>query len=265
MNRSSRPFRTPANLSESMNQRLSAYALVAGAAGVGVLALTPPAEGKIVYTPANVKIVWGDHVPLDLNHDGLNDFIFTNYSFSAATFISFLRVGGAVKGNAVVVQSHGKRLPAAFKAGRLIGPNKPFTSYAQPMAGYCVGGGTYTCHSFFGPWANGGKGVKNRYVGLRFAIKGRVHYGWARLTVSMGPPTSDDIVGHLTGYAYETIPNKPIVTGMTKEPAQSDNSVEQPNPSSLATPTSEPSTLGVLAMGAQRLSSRRRESLGSLP
>ena len=33
--------------------RLSMYALAASAAGVGMLALTPSAEGKIVYTKAN--------------------------------------------------------------------------------------------------------------------------------------------------------------------------------------------------------------------
>jgi hypothetical protein len=50
------------------------YALAAGAAGVGVLALTQPAEAKIVYTPANVHIGVGKHYHLDLNHDGATDF-----------------------------------------------------------------------------------------------------------------------------------------------------------------------------------------------
>jgi hypothetical protein len=50
-----RPSRAPSKLSESLHQRLNMYALVAGAAGVSALALMPPAEAKIVYTPAHIR------------------------------------------------------------------------------------------------------------------------------------------------------------------------------------------------------------------
>jgi hypothetical protein len=64
----------------------------------------------------------------------------------------------------------------------------------------------------------------------------------------------------LTGYAYETIPNKTIVAGQTKGP-------DEANRSEPATTISNPesATLGVLAMGADGLSVWRRESVGSLP
>jgi hypothetical protein len=52
MQRSSRP-RATAELSRSLHQQLNTYALAAGAAGVGLLALAPPAEAKIIYTPAH--------------------------------------------------------------------------------------------------------------------------------------------------------------------------------------------------------------------
>jgi hypothetical protein len=56
--------------------------------------------------------------------------------------------------------------------------------------------------------------VKDRYLGLKFYIKGKAHYGWARLTAKrqVGNPS---FALTLTGYAYETIPNKPITTGKT--------------------------------------------------
>ena len=74
MKRSSGPRKT-ANLSESTNRQLNKYALAAGAAGVGLLALVPPTEAKIIYTPAHIHIkVNGGLVELDLNHDGINDF-----------------------------------------------------------------------------------------------------------------------------------------------------------------------------------------------
>jgi hypothetical protein len=45
----SQPTGTPAKLSELTQQRLNSYALAAAAAGVGMLALTQPAEAKIAF------------------------------------------------------------------------------------------------------------------------------------------------------------------------------------------------------------------------
>jgi hypothetical protein len=72
MKRSSRPTKTPANLSETVHQRLNMYALAAGASGVGLLALAPRADAKIIYTPAHAKV--NRLLPIDLNHDGVVDF-----------------------------------------------------------------------------------------------------------------------------------------------------------------------------------------------
>jgi hypothetical protein len=47
----------------------------AGAAGVGMLALAPPVQAKIVYTPADVNFSRYPPVTLDLNHDGIGDFV----------------------------------------------------------------------------------------------------------------------------------------------------------------------------------------------
>jgi uncharacterized repeat protein (TIGR03803 family) len=74
--------------------------------------------------------------------------------------------------------------------------------------------------------------VKNRYLGVMFKIKGKIHYGWARLSVQVQFPLT--ITATLTGYAYETIPNKAIIAGKTKGP---EDSAEQP------------ATLGRLALG----------------
>ncbi len=41
------------DLSPSVHQRLNTYAFAAGAAGVSLLALAPPAAAKIVYTATN--------------------------------------------------------------------------------------------------------------------------------------------------------------------------------------------------------------------
>jgi hypothetical protein len=106
--------------------------------------------------------------------------------------------------------------------------------------------------SFEGPWANGGKGVKNRYLGLKFFVKGKVHYGWARLNVSAG---FCGLGGTLTGYAYETIPGKAIIAGQTKGPDDDAQPIGATHPS----PAPKPATLGILALGAPGLSIWRRK------
>jgi hypothetical protein len=70
------------------------------------------------------------------------------------------------------------------------------------------------------------------------------------------------VTGLLTGYAYETIPNKPIVTGKTKGPDE-DSRLEPPSSVTLTAATSKPATLGMLAMGARGLSIWRREDAES--
>jgi hypothetical protein len=71
MQPSSRPARTAAFLSDSINCRLNMYTLTATAAGVGMMALAQPVEAKIIYTPANVKVTQFPPVTIDLNHDGI--------------------------------------------------------------------------------------------------------------------------------------------------------------------------------------------------
>jgi hypothetical protein len=240
--------RTPAKLSESIHHQLNSYALAASAAGVGALALAQPAEAKIVYTPAHVVLHarTNTHYNLDVNHDRITDYVlFHTYSSlgkSSAVGIDNGK-GNQVEGNL------GTRYAYAYalKAGAKIGPSAHFTSMVGNMAFINEQG------SFVGHWANNGNGLKNRYLGFEFAIKGETHYGWARASVSKFP-----FAVTLTGYAYETIPNKPIIAGKTHGAEDID-----PGPgASLTNPIPDipqPATLGALAMGAPGLSIWRRE------
>jgi hypothetical protein len=221
-----RNSRTPSRLSESVHQRLSSYALAAGAAGVGILALAQTAEAKIIYTPKHLKLTGGKTF-IDINNDGTNDFYFRE---SITQGWGALSVVG-VKNNSIVGGA------SALPAGVRVGPKSKFGHGGQMVSVHistsCTTGGV-------GRWAN----VQNRYLGLKFYIKGTVHYGWARLTVISGGAGhcgSPNIEATLSGYAYETVANKAITTGKTKGP---DVIVE-------------PATLGHLATGAAALSSWR--------
>jgi len=130
MKRSLRPTRTPANLSDSTNHKLNMYALAASAAGVGMLARTLPAEAKIVYTKMRVEI-WPTQttLKLDLNHDGITDFTFSNADHSG--YKNFLKVLPGAQGNAV--WGAGK-YASALSAGVRIGPKGLFHPGHSVMA-----------------------------------------------------------------------------------------------------------------------------------
>jgi hypothetical protein len=257
MKPTSRPSKS-ANLSESIHQQLSMYALAATATGVGVLAFVQPSEAKIVYTPAHLKIPLNTDFFLDLNHDGIHDFVLFNYSLQchANTCGAGVSVGPGKAGNEIWGQHD---LASALRAGVRIGArgHSNFSRSAGLMADWFSSPGTHG--RFEGPWANGGKGVKNRYLGLKFQINGRTHFGWARLNVAWNHGFS----ATLTGYAYETVANRPIITGKTKGPDEI--SIEGQD-AVLTAPNPVLTTLGALALGAPGLSIwRRNESVVARP
>jgi hypothetical protein len=254
MKRSSGSRKT-ANLSDSVHHQLNMYTLSAGAAGVGLLVLAQPAEAKVVYTKTHHVI--GSHgiYDLDLNHDGTIDFriVQTGTPTFNGTRASNTLLVKPVSGNAAEGKIRGRHyfFASALKHGAQIGPGKHFGARSMAATGDSDLSSWRT-----GPWVN----VTNRYLGLKFKINGKTHYGWARLSVQL--PGNFLINATLTGYAYETIPNKAIVAGKTTGP--DDVSVEEPDAAVIMT-TPEPATLGLLAMGAPGLSIWRRESVGDLP
>ena len=247
MKLSPRPARKPFSLSNSLHHQLNLYAIAAGAAGMGMLALAQPTEAKIIYTKADEKIAPFD-LPLDM--DGTRVLLFMAYTMVTTPGTVWRVSINPARGNGIWVTAKGKA--AALRAGAEIGPKAPFSSQNSDvsMGAIAIGNGK---RYYFGPWENGGKGVKNRYLGLRFQIKGKTHYGWARLHF----PSPQ--LAKLTGYAYETIPNKPILAGETK--GADESNVEQAN-AMLTRPIPDIpqlAMLGALALGAPGLSIWRRE------
>jgi len=272
MQHSLRPSRSTFDFSESVHRQLNMYALAASAAGVSLLALAPTVEGKIVYTPANVKL--RGPFPLDLNHDGKIDFFLLQSvsvtslaiqwlsvchhlsQVSRGIYVCSTRTSSSDAQNAVkVIKTSGREVAAALRAGARIQNGDRFRAKAA-IGMARVSYTTFTTTQrprWSGAWANGGKGVKNRYLGLKFKIKGKFHFGWARLTVTTQGRT---FAATLTGYAYETIPGKGIVAGQTKGPEEVER---QPPSAALHAPRRPLATLGALALGSPGLSIWRRE------
>jgi hypothetical protein len=178
---SRRSSRVLSSLSDSVHLRLNMYALAASAAGVGALAPARPSEAEIVYTPAQVTIGINKTIPLDLNHDGEN-------RFPPAKRLGRRRHrrGGLERPPRPTVEP-GRgfgtslfRRPYAYAlmARTRVGPSAQFDfgKYIYVLDANA----TQVCHGF---WND----VKNRYLGLRFNIKQKTHYGWARLNISWNP------------------------------------------------------------------------------
>lgn len=244
----------PPSDKESFNKRLQLYSLAASAAGVSLLAVGPPAEAKVVYTKADTAISPNSTVLLDLNNDGIADFKLTDTFHSSTTggggafgslFVAPAQQNNQVLGHTVPLRAYASALFANVE----VGPKQEFLPSAGAMAVTATSGARpgprfgipSTCSA---PWAN----VSARYLGFKFLISGEVHYGWARLTVSC---SGTQVRGTVTGYAYETVAGRPIITGLEKgpdegEPADRQNRTSTEQPVSVA-------SLGLLAQGADGL------------
>jgi hypothetical protein len=233
------------------------YALAASAAGVGVLALAQPAEAKIIYTKTHHII--GDHSQYLLALTNKTpDFVIRNtrcpYANTGCTdnYFASLTAAGLSRGNAIVAVNGPSYLAAALRPGARISKERRWIGggvMVSQCQGLCTFSGTRGATT--GRWDN----VNNRYLGMKFTINGQVHYGWARLSVT-NLKDKFRITATLTGYAYETIPNKAIIAGATGDA----------EPTASNTQTSEPATLGALALGAPGLSIwRRKESVAATP
>jgi hypothetical protein len=66
------------------------------------------------------------------------------------------------------------------------------------------------------------------------------------------------VSGLLTGYAYETIPNRPILTGK-EEGTEDTNNASQKNGALMGQVALQPASLGRLAQGASGVTTWRRQ------
>jgi hypothetical protein len=84
------------------------------------------------------------------------------------------------------------------------------------------------------------KDVTNKYLGVKFKVNGKFHFGWIRVSITTHP---DSVSGTITGYAFNSIANEPIFAGQLR-PAGSEGAVTENVPAG---------TLGMLAAGAEAI------------
>jgi hypothetical protein len=245
--------RRPISLTRRLDHKLLGYTAAASAAGVGMMALAQPSQAEIVYTPANQTIATNTSFALDVNGDGIADFTISNtsrfYTGRADRNGGAFPTGGGSHrlhrldvfpqpANRVIIDA--AYYASDLRAGRKVGPLDKWDPTRAWME-ICSSGSGSLFDS--GPWRD----VKARYLGFSFSINGQPHFGWARLNVGRLNNNNCAITAVLTGYAYETIPGRPIEAGETsgKPKTASEN-----NPRA---------TLGMLAQGSAGFSAWRRE------
>lgn len=140
-------------------------------------------------------------VPIDLNCDGTNDFLFDKWAFQQLGF-------DPLTGGAVIVRTEDARV-APLNAGFRIGPTLALEEIhwagrsaisaraAFPTGVHCVG-------TFSG---------LDAYIGVEFPIDGQTHYGWIRLDHFLFAPG-----GRIIEWAYESTPSVPIDAGLKPVP-----------------------------------------------
>jgi hypothetical protein len=253
----------PARLTGKLDASLLTYAIAATAAGVGMI--TPQtAEAEVVATPANITVPHnGELIQIDINRDGQMDFglswITTDVpghhrktcsSNCPPPVSSILRVVPTEAANEVWqtgskagVAGGSIYCAAALGAGRRVGPAAAFEPGNKAMFWYY---GNFATNQSACPWR--GTHPPKPYLGVKFLdTSGNVHYGWVRISGGPGGVT-------ITGYAYETTPNKHIDTGVTSGPV-GDARMTAPI---MLDPGSAPASLGMLALGAPGLVAWRR-------
>lgn len=232
---------------ENIDHRLKFYSLAAAAAGVSVLALSPLAEGSVVVTHKTISILGG--ATIDLNNDGVNDFQFLTGAGGYVPSVYATLAIAPLTGGKVVGGKRGVLGPyaSALASGANIGSTAHFSS-SVGRGELCIERGvsfqTAYIHKYYGQWENLSS---SRFLGVRFLIKGAIHYGWIRLTVTA-------LSGTITEYAYETVANKKIEAGSTTDasaesigPQVQKEGLKRLGPS-----------LGMLASGADTLGLWRR-------
>lgn len=224
--RGSPRVKAPAQFPEPLSQRLNAYALAAGAAGVAVLACTMPAEAAPVCKTLSAQLTRTSTFPLYLIDPAVPAFNIaqgTNATFRSGSLtgvgtIFWWNRGFFTPNTAGAnVLLDGNRLPADVVAGAEIGPGGNFGkgtsygllfTYGKGQVSF-VGGGTKLRH------AGNFNLTQSNYIGLQFTEAGAVHYGWARLAIGFQDGGSDvkHAVTHIFGYGYESTPNTTIGAG----------------------------------------------------
>ncbi|MCU0433195.1 MAG: T9SS type A sorting domain-containing protein [Bacteroidia bacterium] len=193
-------------------------------AAVGGMTLASGAGAQIVYTDINPDtLIIGGTYSINMDNAGNPEMIVNCYSSSTnGNGYSSLSIQppGANAVRAFQVYAYATPEIIALNAGDTIGAQN--TDWIQQSAqngnlylGYVNVSGNYT----IGQWP----GLSDKFMGVRFTVNNQPHYGWVRLSLSIG---SDSLL--IKDYAYNSQPNQYIIAGQTVITSETETEVQQP-------------------------------------
>lgn len=198
-----------------------------------------PAAAEVIYTPANQSIGKNASLFIDLNNDGATDLTIHESCFATNIDPPQNRLVETPSPNLKVMEKFGR--PGNLIRGTKIGAPHDYFIGRGDMVSFNNVYGAYV----YGYWGF----ALNHYLGVQFNIDGHLHYGWVRLTVNFvtNDRNTAEIRTHLSGYAYESEPDKLIIAG------------DEGKTTNTSAPPGSLKTLGVLALGAPGLNISRKE------
>jgi hypothetical protein len=243
--------RKRSELSKVTDERLKKYSLAAMAAGVGALALAQPADAQVVVTSTSIQLNSGGSVSIDLNNDGVTDFILAieHNGYDHGFYGSFVAM--PITGGKVMAGTRGTlgAYASILGNGAVIGPSAHFSSSAGrgvTMVERSVGFvSASTQNTVYGNWGN----ANNKYLGVRFLINGETHYGWIQISTD----TVAGMTATIEAYAYEVQANKKVTIGSTAKAAEGRTAPDAPTAARNRGPS-----IGMLALGSAGLNLWRR-------
>jgi hypothetical protein len=196
----------------SGRQRLGRFALAALLAGC--VSAARPAEAEIVFTPADITIGENSSYNLDLNNDGVTDFIISTSQSSITCPFNHISFYDTVAETPASGNGAEGSPPVRLIKGGEIGPSQTFYGSAGTMAWLqgCdfITGGDSWIESQIG---YGAPPIPlTGFLGLELQLNGETYYGWAWLSVSL-KTSPHNLLVTLKGYAYQNTPGVPINAG----------------------------------------------------
>lgn len=166
------------------------------------------ANSNIIYTdiePDFISENVNDFYNLDLNNDAVVDFILRSIYLPSEDYYYLEINSGAYDVNGAISVTPWYANPVPLDINREIYYLPSYSAHGEIYAlgfftvGDCFGGEA-TCYE---DW----KDKNDKYLGLGFVVEGKIHFGWAR--VSITSPTNWVIMD----YAYNAIPDSSILAG----------------------------------------------------
>jgi len=211
-------------MKNSQSKKLYTCLPVAMAFIISAMLFSASANAQIVYTdviPDSTMNCIGSSLSctknynLDLNNDAITDFVL------AAFHVAPPQIGldkysnvtaSPLNGNAVkdtLVNSIHVSIPLQFNT--VIDSNLLLSQSWQTSGSHSLKNGIYggsSSDTVWGLWDS----LSDYFLGLRILQSGQTHYGWVRLRVDVTRSYASFIV---KDYAYNSIPNQPILAGQT--------------------------------------------------